>query len=402
MIICPRCGVEHEIGEEFCRKCGSFLLTDEECFLKVEKIETQLICPMCQDLHQKGNYCKRCGSLLRQETPSRETTLQPLEKKLIKKRSKEWLRLLKEKKELEICLKKLETQKDKISSDVFIPLSVRYQDRLKELLPLHQEIGAELDSVRRRASEEIGLIEEELKPIQKRLEEFQFLSKQAGITEADFLKEKHEIKRRIQSRARNLGKWRQFLSFLPREIGKGVVPLGFKEFLFRPLTLLVVSGFIILLGTGGYFLHQWYSEPIEVIPKEIIPSLATPLSSPSPRTDVEDQEVIKIKSLLDTVKQANLQKNIYLFMTCFSHDFTEKEKKRLDTLKTWDHFNYLNLSYDLKQKIISGDIADVRLEWLVRVSKKVGGKSEESRIILDATLKKENGHWKIQEIRPIS
>ena len=402
MVICPQCGIEHEIGEEFCRKCGSFLLTDEERSLKVEKIETQLICPMCQDLHPKGNYCKKCGSLLRQETPSRKTTLQPLEKKLIKKRSKEWLRLLKEKKELEICLKKLETQRDKISSNVFIPLSVRYQDRLKELLPLHQEIEAELDSVRRRASEEIGLIEEELKPIQKRLEEFQFLFKQAGITEADFLKEKHEIERRIQSRARNLKKWRHILSFLPREMEKGVVPLGFKEFLFRPLTLLIITGFLILLGTGGYFLRPWYSEPNKVIPKEVVASLPTPSPSPNPRADVEDQEVKKIKSLFDTVKQANLQKNIDLFMTCFSQEFTGKEKKRLDTLKTWGHFNYLNLSYDLKQKIISGDIADVRLEWLVRVSEKVGGKPEENRIILDATLRKENGRWKIQEIRPIS
>src|SRR4030042_3331093 len=181
MVICPRCGIEHRIGEEFCRKCEAFLLTDEAPTPPIENIKVQLICPMCQDLHHKGNYCKKCGSQLMQGTPQRVTNLQPLEKKSIKKRSKECLNLFKEKRELEICLRKLETQKGKISSDMFNPLLAHYQDRLKELSSLHEEIGAELDSVRRRAMEKIDILEKELRPIQKRLEEFRFLYRQGGL-----------------------------------------------------------------------------------------------------------------------------------------------------------------------------------------------------------------------------
>jgi hypothetical protein len=393
----------HETGEEYCRKCGSFLLTDEEeYFLKVEKIETQLICPICQDLYQKGSYCKKCGSLLRQEMESQKTDRQPLEIRWIKNRSKEWLKLLKERRELEVCLKNLETQRNEVSGDAFTLLSARYQERLKELLPLHQEIEAELNSVRRRASEEIGLLEKELKPIQKKLDELKFINKQAGITRVDFLKEKQEVTRSLQTRVRNLKKWRRFLSLLPGDMRKDSVPQGFKEFFFQPSTVLVTISFIILLGTGGYFLHRWYFHPDRLIAKETVTPVSTSSFSHLSQTGVADQEIEKIKSLFDTVKQANLQQNIDLFMTCFSRDFTNKEKKRLEALKTWSHFNYIHLSYDLKKQSISGDTADIRLEWLIQSSEKVGGKPEESRIILDTILKKENGHWKIQEIRPVS
>lgn len=402
MVICPQCGMTHEIGEEFCRNCRSFLLTDEECFLKVERIETQLICPICQDLYPKGNYCKKCGSLLRHETPSQKTNRQPLDIKLIKHWAKEWRKLLKEKKELETCLKNLKRQRNEISNDVLTLLTDRYQERLKELLPLHQDIESELESVRRRASEEINELKEEIKPIQKRLEEFQRINKQSGITRTDFLREKQEMNRTLKTRLRNLKQYKQFLSHLPEEMRQDLVSPGFKVSLSRPFIVLVMVSAFLLLGTGGYFLFQWYVQPDTVIPKEMVLSLPTPSSSPAPRTDVEDQEVHKIKSLFDTVQQANLQKNIDLFMDCFSHDFTDKEKKRSDTLKTWDHFNYLNLSYALQQKIISGDIAIVRLEWLIKASDKGGRKPEENRIVLDTTLKKENGKWKIQEIRPVS
>lgn len=401
MVVCPRCGMTHEIGEDFCRKCGSFLLTDEEAYFpKVEKMETQLICPVCQDLYQKGNYCKECGSPLREGMESPKTDWQPLKIKWIKNRSKEWLRLLKEKRELEICLKNLETQGDKISNDMLTLLSTQYQERMKKVLTLHQEIEAELDSVRRRGIEEIDLLEKELKPLKKRIEELKLVNKQDGITKDDFKKERQKVNRGLQARVRNLKKWRQFLSLLPGEIKEGVVLRAGNPFLFRPVTLLMIGSLIILLWAGGYFLHQWYFRSDRLIAKEMVSPLSTPSSAHSPQTVPSDLEIEKIKSLFETVKQANLQQNIDLFMTCFSRDFAHREKKRTDALKTWDQFHYVHLSYDLKKHMISGNTAGIQLEWLIRSSEKVSGKLEESRILLDAILKKEDGSWKIQEVKP--
>jgi ketosteroid isomerase-like protein len=116
----------------------------------------------------------------------------------------------------------------------------------------------------------------------------------------------------------------------------------------------------------------------------------------------EDQEIEKIKSLFENIKQANLKKDINLFMSCYSRDFNDREGKRLDALETWGFYNYHDLSYDLKEQTISGDTANVRLEWVIQVSKKGGGKREDKRTLQDVTLKREDGSWKIKEVKTAS
>jgi ribosomal protein L40E len=402
MVICPQCNIEHEEGEEFCRKCGSFLLAVEDPTPGEEKTKVKLICPRCQVLYRKGKYCRKCGSLLMQGIPSQETDVQPLEKKSVKRSSKEWLRLLKEEKELESCMSKLEAQRDRVSSNVLNPIFVRYKDRLESLSPLHQEIETELESIRKRASEEIDFLEKELNPIQKRLEEFQTLYKLSAVTKPDFVREKKELRKEIKSRERSLKKRRQILSLLPGKTGGSTFSPGLIGNLLRPFTLLIASAIILLMVAGGYFLWPQYSQLSRPILKEIVISPSPPPSPNRPPTAMGGQEVEKIKSLFENIKQANLKKNIDLFMSCFSRDFNGMEGKRLDTLKMWENYNYLDLSYDFKEQTISGDTANVRLEWLVRTSQKMGKQPQEGRTVLDVTLKKEDGHWKIKEIRPVS
>jgi len=115
MVICPQCNMEHDPLEEFCRKCGKFLLSVEDPLAAKENTEVNLICPRCQVLHKKGKYCRKCGSLLMQRTASEKTGVQPLEKKLVKRWVKEWLRLLEEERELKFCMNKLEARGDNIS-----------------------------------------------------------------------------------------------------------------------------------------------------------------------------------------------------------------------------------------------------------------------------------------------
>jgi len=402
MVICPQCNIEHDEGEEFCRKCGAFLLAIDDPASGEEKTRVRLLCPKCQLFYKKGNYCRKCGSLLMQGIPSQETDLQPLEKKSVKKWSKEWLRLLKEEKELESCMSKLEGQRDSVSSDVLNPIFVRYKDRLESLSPLHQEIETELESIRKRASEEIDFLERELKLIQKRLEEFQSLYKLGAVTKPDFVREKKELRKEIKSRERSLKNYQQILSLLPDKMGGSLVSPRFTGNLLRPFTLLTASVIILLMVAGGYFLLQRHSQSSRLIAKEIVTSPSAPPSPSSPVTAMEDQEVEKIRSLFENIKQANLKKNIDLFMSCYSRDFNDREGKRLDALETWGFYNYHDLSYDLKKQTISGDTADVRLEWMIRISKKVGGQREDRRTLLDVTLKREDGHWKIKEIKTAS
>lgn len=400
MVICPQCNIEHDPLEEFCKKCGKFLLSVEDPVPAKEKPEVNLICPRCQALHKQGKYCRKCGSLLMQRTPSQRTDVQPLEKKSVKRWVKEWLNLLEEERELESCMSKLEAQGDHISTHVIDPLIVRYKDRLESLLPLHQEIERELESFRKRTTEEIDHLENQLKPIQKRLEEFQSLYKSSAVTKADFLREKKELTKEIKSIERSLRKFRHIFSLLPGPVGENVESPELAGGLLRPLTLTTGGVILLLIIAGGYLLWQQHPRFNRPISTEVTPS--PPPSPPDPQTVTENKEGEKIGSVFENIRRANLQKNIDLFMSCFSRDFNGAEGKRKDTLKMWEAFNYHDLSYDLKKQAISGDTADVRLEWVVRTSERVGGKPHNGRTVLDVTLKREDGHWKIKEIKPVS
>jgi CHASE3 domain sensor protein len=304
-----------------------------------------------------------------------------LEKKAVKKWSKEWLRLFEEKKNLENCLSNLETQRDRVSSDIFNPMLTRYQDQLESLSSLHQEIEVQLESVRKRTSEEIDLLQKELKPIQKRFEEIQSLYQLGGMTKDDFSREKNQMRKEIESKERGLRKYRRIISVLPGNMGGGMASPGIVRNLLQPLPLMLVAVMIIFMGIGGYLFWQGRS----------------PSSSASSHDETE-----KIRGLFENIRQANLKKNISLFMSCYSRDFEDKKGKRLATLETWESVNYLDLSYDLKKQIITGDTADVSLEWFIRISPKAGGNPQDSRSVLNVTLRREGGDWKIKEIKSAS
>jgi hypothetical protein len=410
MVVCPKCNIEYDAGKKFCRKCGSFLLTEEEPLPGLEglgpiggvRTKAKLICPKCQALYEIGNYCKRCGSLLVQRIISPGADLRPLGKKAVRKWSKEWLRLFEEKKNLETCLNNLETHRDRVSSKIFNPMLTRYQDQLESLSSLHQEIEVRLESVRKRASEEIDLLEKELKPIQNRFEEVQSLYQLGAMTEADFSREKNQMRKEIESREKSLRKYRRIISVLPSNMGGGMASPGIIRNLLQPLPLMLVGVMIIFMGIGGYLFWEGHSPSCSVSSRERTASPSNPISSQSRTPAAGSEEAEKIRGLFEDIRQANLKKNIGLFMSCYSRDFQDKKGKRLATLASWESFNYLDLSYDLKKQTILGDSADVSVEWLIRTSPKAGGQPQDSRTVLNVTLSREEGNWKIREIKSSS
>ena len=401
MVICPQCSIEHNPGEEFCRRCGKYLLDVEDTVPGEERKNVKLFCPRCQLLYKKGTYCRKCGSLLMQKGPSQENGLQPLEKKSAKRWSREWFTLLKEEKELESCISKLETHREKVSGQVFDLLFARYKERIKSLSPLHQEIETELESIKKKALEQIDSLKKELEPVQKRLGEFQSLFKSGAVTKPDFVRERKELKREVKSRQKSLRKYGQILSLLPQKMGGKATSAGFAGGLLRPVPLLTASLIILLIVAGGYFLWPHHSRSQGPVPVEIVTPLSTPLPSKDPSPLLKDQGSENIASLFENIRQANLDKNIDLFMSCFSRDFKGTERKRQDTLRMWENYSYLDLSYDLKRQTVTGDSADVRLEWLAKISQKSSGKIQDGKTVLDVALKREDGHWKIAEIKPV-
>lgn len=128
------------------------------------------------------------------------------------------------------------------------------------------------------------------------------------------------------------------------------------------------------------------------------PSVPTTL-----KTSVSDRkEIENITNLFENIRQANLKKNIDLFMSCYSAGFNDREGKKRETLKNWENFTYINLSYNLKEHTISGDTAGIRVEWVIHFYPKEGNQPQESKTVLDVTLNREPDGWKIKNIKAMS
>jgi len=131
---------------------------------------------------------------------------------------------------------------------------------------------------------------------------------------------------------------------------------------------------------------------------------ATPVPSSLPEPPktppAETQEAGSIKTLLENVRQSNLKKDIDLFVSCYASDFENMEARKRATLAYWEKFNYLDLSYDIRNLSISVETAKAKVEWLIKTSLKGGGQYQENKSVLEVAFKKEDGRWRIKEVKP--
>ena len=135
------------------------------------------------------------------------------------------------------------------------------------------------------------------------------------------------------------------------------------------------------------------------LPREaaaVPPSLPEPSKPSSP----EAQEAGRIKNLLENVRQSNMKKDIDLFVSCYASDFENMETRKRATLAYWEKFNYLDLVYDVRDLSISVETAKAKVEWLIKTSLKSGGQYQENKSVLDVAFKKEDGKWRIKEVKP--
>jgi hypothetical protein len=372
MVICPECQIEYEEGKKFCQKCGIPLAAKQETPSKHEKIEEKpvmkLICPSCNLGFEQGKFCKKCGSPLIEQTPSKVEGIKSPASDVKKEAQQGGIPQTKsiegEEKPL-ICPKcgiSYEAGKfcKKCGSPLVNQTSLPPKEELKTTVT--PEVMKEVPKV-------IVPKKEEVK----------------GIKKAEIKKEPPPVK-------------------IPE---RPAVPKAKGKFL-RPLPIAIV-GIIFLIAIGGYFLWPKYSYLIKKKPPATmeVSKESTPLA-PSPRPSVptsagkEATEAIAIKTMLENIRQANLQKNIDLFMSCYSVDFKDREARKNSTLENWQNFSYSDLLYNLKSQTVSGDKANIKVEWIIRYSPVGGGKAQETKSVLDVSLKKEDGIWRIKESKSVN
>jgi len=354
MLACTECQIQYEEGKKFCSNCGNPLARIEETTPAVEekketkekRIDGLMICPGCSLSFETGKYCRECGS--------------PLTKK----------RLRQEKTEEKGQAKEVEPKKSPICPKCKV---------IYETGRFCRKCGSTLAT---------QVPSPELEPFKP--EHLSEMKKKPLSTQAS---EQKPVKN------------------LPEEIEKRPSPPVERRSMFRPLPI-GIGGAVVLIVIAGYFLWPQYSHLIKKQPSSSTGPISkgdaasaspstpsAPDARPSRASTPEVQEVEKIKSLLENVRQANLQKNIDLFMSCYSLDFQDRAGRKEAALNTWKDFDYLDLFYHVKNQSISNDTASARVEWSILISPKGGNQTEEKKIVIDVTFKKEEGRWKIRETK---
>ena len=434
-LICPSCKIIYERGTS-CIKCESALVpqtsvqtngapetssgsevdgkpvqvqTMEEQLVAEVVVETprkKLICPSCKIIYERGTSCVRCGSALVPQTASKEK------------------------------------EKPK-SSDIEFNLPPSEPDGLEDgffqrgstVLPEASDRGPgsapEQPSLFSPTSpkEKDSGVTERGKKRESRTTPAQELGLEEGFFQAETPEQSvaKKSKDRSHKRVSLLDKLKKDYRRLGIEVGS--------------IMIMVLAGGWLLWSVYSYFAKPKQPEPGTPISKNVavqtLPnsSSSTPPAAPVaesreskstegspsissssiskeaapappplpeiPKTpSAEAQEIGNIKTLLENVRQSNLKKDIDLFVSCYSSDFENMEGRKRATIAYWEKFNYLDLSYDLKDLSISVETAKARVEWLIKTSSRNGGQSQQNKSILDVAFKKEEGRWKIKEVKP--
>jgi hypothetical protein len=339
MIICPRCDMEYDNGEEVCGACGSPLVVREDPTLEsihgtVDPGKRELRrCPKCNLLYEKQTHCMSCGTaLVAAQGPS-------LAKKEIPKA--------------------IDQTSHKESSSV--PISRKQPEKPRE----------ETVCGYGRVTRELPDRQETPRP-----------AREPQVKNRNYGRDLQKILEGVYSPAG------QRQGFIPRPFLVGAVVLLALVVGYFPLKRVMLAGPTEAPVTS----------PIHTVssPRTEMGTAARTVAS------TEEQETEKIRGLLENIRQANLREDIDLFMSCYADDFKEREEKKRSILESWKNSDYLDLSYSLKSKALTVDTAKIQVEWLIRTARSVTGQLEKGQLLVEALLKKESGFWKIKEIKTLS
>lgn len=379
---CKKCQTDHEEEKRFCPQCGSFLIKKESFPRAAEPEDLQsveerpkekFICPECHIIYEKAKSCIRCG-----------TDVVPISSHQVQKEQDRVPEL------------QAETESQKVST----PWESAETALQHLICPSCRKEHLGGKSCIRCGTELVPIDSPPSPPKKERTKSIPSLPPKRPEVKIppslerteDLLEEEGpEVLPSKRTVADQLREGR-----LLRKVRRDY-----------PRTILNWSGMAIIGIAIGYFLWSTYShlvppkpDPAHSPASQQVPT--PPTSSaipPSGPTEMPPEVTGSIKSLLDNIRTANLRKDINLFLSCYAKDFKDREGKRRATLGVWEKYTFIDLQYDLKDLSQYGDQVKARVEWWFKFLSTSGGPHQENRTIFEAVFKREEGGWKISEIK---
>jgi hypothetical protein len=127
---------------------------------------------------------------------------------------------------------------------------------------------------------------------------------------------------------------------------------------------------------------------------------ATPAPAPAPPAEATLQE--QLQKELSLLREAQLRKDIVLFMSVYSLTYPELDKKRASTLKAWENFDFTNLVFTVdKIQSIDPDNAIAWVTWYMDTKNRRTQELSSSSQSFQVRFAKEQGKWRIRSLEEV-
>jgi len=140
---------------------------------------------------------------------------------------------------------------------------------------------------------------------------------------------------------------------------------------------------------------------------------STEVKPPAPEAGEAKPEITKeqakeatleqqLEEVLMSLREAQMKKDIVLYMSCYSYMFPNLDQKRKNALKYWDSYTFNQLLYSLENvKPMGEDQVSAKVTWKIQTLEKDQEEPEESTQTYQVVFAKELGKWRIRALKEL-
>jgi hypothetical protein len=162
------------------------------------------------------------------------------------------------------------------------------------------------------------------------------------------------------------------------------------------LALLIGSGIVIIILLVLLFSRGTKSPVPPPAPKAEAPAPSAP--TPAPAATLKEQ----LQNVLSTLREAQLHKDIFKFMSVYSLTYPNLDEKRANTLKSWEDFDYTNLVFTInKIQSINPDNAIAWVTWYIDSRNRRTQELSSTTQTYQVRFAKELGKWRIRSLEEV-
>lgn len=429
MLYCPKCSNDYPDGKKFCKNCGTSLMIREmgpgltplsSPVIEKSPEKEKKLCPSCgTEQGSEQNFCKNCEASLtaKEEQESKKETIpkpfpginvEPEPQKPVIEQAAEIpsrskiLALLQKKKKLlkaeekvKALITNLEAQKGIISDEALHDTMRLYQDNLKAIENKITAIENYLADLREKITIEVGSLKKEIAPHYNHLQELKTIKKAKRLTARDYRRFKKDPDRKVNNLDSQIKKRQNILNLFSSS-DKGSLRI-IDSVPYLKLTGLIFA--IVIVGGGGFFGYKYFfKKDMDGNISNIQSSKFLAFSTSASPTAAASREK-EIRKLFETIKQANLTKDINLFISCYSMDFPDIEEKKNKTLQNWEAMDLNALNYSMRDLSFHQNTAEVTIDWLITTRWTENDQVETINTTNKVILRKEGDQWKIANLK---